>query len=141
MRIEATVHQIQLKKEDQKVLTRLGRELGAKESPKIKAYLEAGHGSEFKPETWRFYSRVCLAEFDNIKPDQNSIGKALEDIYAVGNGYPRNPDLKFYRSQNATSISVGNIIIIGEDAYRVDGCGFSRVDLPRVDARESTHAH
>jgi len=140
MKITATVHQIQLTKEEGKTINRLGWAEAEQQYPKIKAYSRAGHGSEFDPETWKFYSRACMAEFANIKLDQDSIDKALEDIFAAGNGNPRNPDCEYYRSRNATSVSVGNIVLIGEEAYRVEGCGFKRVELPRIDARQATPA-
>jgi len=54
----------------------------------------------------------------------------LEDIFAAGNDGGYGPlAAEYNRYPTAYSISVGDIIIIGESAFIVAGCGFKAVEL------------
>jgi hypothetical protein len=88
----------------------------------------------WNPECWKEYKEVATADIeipDNKEtPLREAIDQALDGIFQAGNGY-RAKGIRYSRGEEATSVSVGDIIIIGEEAMMVDGFGFERVELIR----------
>jgi hypothetical protein len=132
VKITATVHQLQLTREDSDYLNKVGRAEATANSPKHRAREETLHEG-FQPEHWMYFSKQGEITIE-LTVDSDAIQKVLEDIFQAGNdsGYgPLAPE--YHRYTHAYSISVGDIIILGEGAWRVDSAGFSQVELPRQD--------
>ena len=134
MKITVTIHQLQLDYLLRDVLTQLGRQAAAEFSTKIKAY-DAVRNDEFLPEYWQHYDQQGEIEVDTAAIAEIGENRVLENIFQAGNddGYGHWAGL-YNRYETAFSISVGDIIILGETAYIVAGCGFTQVELAREEA-------
>ena len=127
MKVTATVHQFHLGKESADTMNRLGRTEAYKIDPRCLAYDNAHH-DEFQPEFWKYYEKQGEVVVDL---DMNRHMGILDDIFAAGNDGGYGPLAGPYnRYSTAYSISVGDIIIIGEMAWVVADFGFTQVQLP-----------
>jgi hypothetical protein len=72
-------------------------------------------------------------ELDNLSP-RGAIGKAAEACYAAFNGHPINDRwaerADAYYAEQIRSLSVGDVVVIGEVAYAVERFGFAQVTIP-----------
>lgn len=126
MRTTATIHQLQLTSEEVHHLNSVGREAAHKE-PKFKAYDDVRSlGSGYIPEYWQYYEQQGDIEIE-FRPQE--VDSVLENIFAAGNDNGYGPIGKdYHRYEHAFSISVGDIIKIGESMWIVDNAGFTKVE-------------
>ena len=131
MKLTATVHQLQLTRVECDVLNQIGRAAAHKTNRKFFAYDEIKMDDSFKPDFWQYYTKQGTVEVDT--DDARTTEILLDEIFAGGNddGYGRLGEI-YNRYRTAYSISVGDIIKLGEQAYLVAGCGFEPVELLEV---------
>ena len=132
--ITVTVHQLQLTEAQCNLLNNVGRDRAYKISEKIFAHDEVKFDG-FKPEYFRHYEQQGEIEVDPTVSAEIGIDGILERIFQAGNddGYGSWAD-RYNRYKTAYSISVGDIIILGETAFIVAGQGFTQIELGREDA-------
>ena len=126
MKVKALVHQVHLTREEVDTLNRIGRAAAHELDQKYLAYDDIKF-SGYKPEYWEYYSEQGSVDVE-IHPREN-INKVLDDIFAGGNDDGYGPlGEQYKRYPTAFSISVGDIIQLGEAMYLVEGCGFKQVE-------------
>ena len=129
MKITATIHQLQLNQIESDTLNRIGRAAAHELDTKFLAYDDIKI-NKFVPEYWEFYQQQGEIEVDTDVTAEIGIERALEHIFAAGNddGYGPWAD-RYNRYETAYSISVGDIIVIGESAWMVGSYGWEQVEL------------
>lgn len=128
-----TVHQLHLGKDGANAINLYGRDKAEKMFPRIKAHADVGSfGDGFKPEYWEFYTQQGHIKMRLPRANEEDLMTVLENIFAAGNDDGYGPLAELYnRYPTAYSISVGDIVVLGEMAYIVASQGFERVELAR----------
>ena len=129
MKVKALVHQFQLNCIEVDLLNQIGRQKAHEHDVKFFAYDEIKFDG-YKPEYWEYYSEQGSIEVEfHPRETEGGINRLLEEIFMAGNDSGHGPLADFYNRYNtAFSISVGDIIQLGENLYLVEGCGFKQVE-------------
>lgn len=117
-KVTATVHQLHLS----------SKQLDANPALRQK-YIDSKFNDDFQADMWKHYSVAATVEVDF---DINDIDGMLEDIFHVGNHQPSHLSDSYKVVGRHHSVSVGDIITMGQLAYIVANFGFKAVNLPEV---------
>ena len=131
MKITVTVHQLQLDSAECDLLNQIGRTAAYEVDQKFYAHDEIKFDG-FTPNFFQYYEQQGEIEVDTAAIAEIGVHRVLENIFQAGNddGYGSWAGL-YNRYPTAYSISVGDIIILGETSYIVASQGFTQVHLVR----------